>query len=946
MNLWPSYLTCAAFACLALNVSATVLYVDVNSANPTTPYTNWATAARVIQDAVDAALAGDQVLVSDGLYAIGGRGSNRVLVDRTVTLASVNGPQSTIIEGVGTVQCVTLSNQACLYGFTLTNSQRGLACQSVAEVVSNCIVTGNAGGWIGGGVIFGTLYNCVLTNNQAFRGGGAIASTLHACILSGNSSVRPPGSGASLLVGGGGAYQCTLFDCTLTNNSGEIGAGAWQCSLSNCTLRANSAFGTYSRGGGASDSALTNCIICGNSGGRGGGVYNCTLNSCQLSFNYSSYNQAAAYQSSLNNCTVTGNSGDGVFNSTLNNCIVEYNTPDNVVPANYPDEVSTLNYCCTTPLPTNGVGNVALDPQLGSASHLSAASPCRGAGSPLYSRGVDIDGEAWATPPSIGCDEYHPDQVIGPLTVNLAAKDLNVTTGFPSQWTAFIEGRTTASAWDFGDGVVLSNRPYATHAWSHAGDYDVVLRAFNNGQPGMASATQTIHVVTQPIHYVSVGSTNPASPYSSWTTAAANIQDAVDATTLPGALVLVADGVYATGGRGGNRLRVDRPLSIASVNGAQVTVIDGGATVGCVYLADGATLSGFTLTNGQTPYAGGGVSCQSTAAAVSDCALVGNVALYDGGGGAYGGTLNRCRLTGNSCSGTAGGGAFGSVLNGCRIEGNSAAGAGGGACLCTLNNCTVTGNSSKLGGGGTCASTLNNCTVIGNSGSGVLDGILNNCIVYFNAPFNAISSTGVEPARATLNFCCTTPLPPFGTGSITNPPLFLDQVGGNLRLQQNSPCINAGNNSYVAAATDLDGNPRTAGGTVDIGAFEFQNPASIISYAWLQRYGLPMDGSADFDDADHDGMNNWQEWRCGTDPTNAASVLTMLSPTGSVSGVSATWQSVQGILYYLEGCTNLVRQISTFGLVQSNIVGQAGKTTFIDTNATGAGPHFYRVGVQ
>jgi hypothetical protein len=79
-------------------------------------------------------------------------------------------------------------------------------------------------------------------------------------------------------------------------------------------------------------------------------------------------------------------------------------------------------------------------------------------------------------------------------------------------------------------------------------------------------------------------------------------------------------------------------------------------------------------------------------------------------------------------------------------------------------------------------------------------------------------------------------------------------------LQSNSRCINAGNNYYAPGSTDLDGRSRIVGGTVDIGAYEFQPGVDAAFLGWLQRYGLPTDGSADYLDSDGDEMSNWQEW--------------------------------------------------------------------------------------
>jgi hypothetical protein len=514
------------------------------------------------------------------------------------------------------------------------------------------------------------------------------------------------------------------------------------------------------------------------------------------------------------------------------------------------------------------------------------------------------------------------------------------------------------------------------------------------------------------VRYVDLNSTNATPPFNDWSIAATNIQDAIDAA-VAGDMVLVTNGVYATGGRvvfGSmtNRVVINKAVTVQSVNGPAATIIAGLPGTGafpstgyrCVYLTNGAGLTGFTLTNGATlssgdlvkQQSGAAVWCESVSATISNCVLThsyancfgggayqgtlnnclitNNTAFIDGGG-TYNATLNNCTISGNQLiQGFGGGGVYAGVANNCIISSNSAW-SGSGAQMAVLNNCILSGNGLVLSGsvygsgggsysnilhnclliynravtgGGACQSVLVNCTVVSNTasvdGGGVNGGSATNCIVYYNS-----SPGGFNFSSNSLNFCDTLPLPVSGFGNITNKPVFVNLPSGDFHLQSNSPCINSGNNASVSSSIDLDGNPRIKGGMVDIGAYEYQTPRSVLSYAWAQQYGLATDGSADFADLDRDGLNNWQEWIAGTIPTYPGSVLAMNSPSNVASGVNVSWQSVTNRNYFLQRSTDLLAQ-PAFSVLQSNLVGQAGTTTYTDTTATNSGPYFYRVGVQ
>ena len=349
---------------LAVHATASVFYVDVNSTNPTPPYTNWPTAATNIQDAINVANNGDLVLVTNGVYQYGGLAThqfttpyltNRVTVTKPLTVQSVNGAAVTIIQGMQTVgstngsasvRCAYLADGASLIGFTLTNgstrsfsagydvvldlSGGGLLCASTNTFAYNCVIIGNSAAEYAGGVYSGTLSNCIITANGAFvDAGGTKSNILINCLISSNSY---SGSGTS---GGtaGGVFGSTLDGCTINNNrsgaSGFGGIGIVNCIANNCIIYSNNMNNTFpTSGGGASFSTLSNCVVFGNAGGSGAGTANCSV---QNSFIYgnttitSNGHGGGSASDILTDCIVSNNSasfGGGTFSSKITNCLV------------------------------------------------------------------------------------------------------------------------------------------------------------------------------------------------------------------------------------------------------------------------------------------------------------------------------------------------------------------------------------------------------------------------------------------------------------------------------------------------------------------------------------------------------------------------------------------------------------------------------------------------
>ena len=335
-------------------------------------------------------------------------------------------------------------------------------------------------------------------------------------------------------------------------------------------------------------------------------------------------------------------------------------------------------------------------------------------------------------------------------------------------------------------------------------------------------------------------------PFSSWGTAATNIQAAVTAANA-GERILLSNGTFFLA----QQVTVTSK-TVRGIAGPAATIVDGGGAVRGFYLVTGV-VEGVTVQHCTPGLGAGGGIFAADGSVISNCIMQDNLSGL--GGGVYLGVGSRisasiCRRNSSTfasgggiyatqagwidgvvveaCTGVYGGGVFCSYctnggMNACQLVGNVALDGGGGVYCSyggTVRNCAIVGNAAAHDGGGALAhdTLFVGCTFYdnrANTGGGVrgdVGMVVHSSIVYGNTASTASNNYyGGE-----FEYTCAEPAPPGVSNFFANPGFM---AAFNPHIPTNSPCIDMGN-AADASGTDIDGEPRVFGTSVDTGCDE------------------------------------------------------------------------------------------------------------------------------
>ncbi|RZJ73415.1 MAG: hypothetical protein EOO45_10155, partial [Flavobacterium sp.] len=276
-------------------------------------------------------------------------------------------------------------------------------------------------------------------------------------------------------------------------------------------------------------------------------------------------------------------------------------------------------------------------------------------------------------------------------------------------------------------------------------------------------------------------------------------------------------------------------------------------------LIDGLTIAG----GGTSAGFGGAIRTTNCNAILRNLTIRDNIAQNGGGiymGNNYNGlparsTLENIKFLNNTA--TNGGGIYltGRVTMENIVFQNNTANNGGALCIENNQefrgrNILMTNNNANGLGGGLYANNSNNIELVNGTVVNYINDSSASSIAYAQnssvAFFNSIVNGTVDRNNSTVSFVSSLVAgsggsaewdTSYGTDSGNNidaNPQFADANNGDYSLLVASPAINAGNSSFfpdASTATDLNGNPRVFGSSIDMGAYELQSqPVVIVPY--------------------------------------------------------------------------------------------------------------------
>ena len=781
-------------------VQSDTIHIATNG-NDSASGVSWATAKKTIDAALSAALDGQTIILSNGVYQL----KSTVTITKAVTLTGFGGAENTVISTTNNIQLLTISKAAAVVkdltfaGGTYFSDSTGYP-DTPPLLCAGVLVTA------------GMLTNCTVRDCSVVRHAGGAAL----CV-----------NGANALVAG----------CTITNNTAKAyGTGGRPYFLRGCAV-------TMTAG------RVEDCEIAWNVGGSGVGaaVTGGTLANCRIHDNTGSYvgtleggaqpgeNNAYSYGTvyimggTVTDCLIVGNraaTAAGVYlfkGGTLTNSIVA----DNVATMDYLGLDDSMNpKVMPEPGRRTGVGGVLV---YGTSSRVVDCTITNntsvwfgsGQGVTLLLGTVEdcrlkANGEAGGT----AADFVSIGGTSGGLTITPRASGEG-----PSV--------TYAAPNDGAEGVYPYDTPEKAARTIQAAIDAVVCPAGGLGTVVLLPGVHTnvahgvwVNKVIKPVELVG--------------------QDGRDATFIDGLhlahhrpLWLANRDAEVRGitlrngnenGSGGNPWGSSVPSAAVLAQGT----VDDCAVTGCVKSANSTAVF---VTEG----------------VVTNCVIANNYTGgygdYDTGGGirVYCGTVTDCVISNNAACNVGGVyvGASSAVVDRCIIERNRATAyennAGGAGVyiaagrvsnsLIVGNRVTKTGSNAKQGAGVQMAGgELVNCTVVSNTQATVAmtagvynhGGAVKNCIIWENGRDNA--APNLTLASGSITYSCypdtAVAADPAYHNVIAEQPGFRTS-GLPWRLGSLSPCVNAGApGNWSAADRDLAGAARVFRKVVDIGAYE------------------------------------------------------------------------------------------------------------------------------